>query len=736
LTTELDLVQERRVETGHLKAELARLYATFSEVAEFVDENLRQVNGERGDPASFDLLDRLLGEQAYRLAFWRVASVEINYRRFFDIADLVAMRIEDEDVFEARHARLVEMLAAGQLHGLRIDHIDGLHDPRGYLDRLQAFLTPGRASRTSANDATYIVVEKILADGERLPTGWATAGTTGYDFLNLVNGLFVDAGATRQLDDTFRRVTGVEAGFAEIAYQQKRRVMAELFSGDVRAMVQRLDALSLHDRHGRDLTQRELGQALSEVTARFPVYRTYTRAGEVRDEDRAWIEQAIAASLARRSDLRRALSFLRRLLLLEYPGYLPDEQREAWLAFVMRWQQFSGPIMAKGHEDTALYIYNRIVSVNDVGGEPAELGLDVAVFHARNALQLAEWPHALNTTSTHDTKRSEDVRARINVLSEMPAEWDARVERWRAWNARHKREVDGQPAPDGNTEYLLYQTLIGAWPLDGDLAAFRERLKAYLHKATREAKVHTSWIHPRLDFEDAVAAFVDAVLSEDATPFLSDLRDVAATIVWYGALNSLSQLLLKLTVPGVPDIYQGTELWDLSLVDPDNRRPVDFALRARLLAEQHSGGVDPGALLRAWQDGRVKLHVTRATLALRNTHPELFADGDYLPLDVTGAHARHVVAYARRHGADWAVVVAPRLLLTLARATGIRDGESPLGESAWCDTAVRLPAEAPAAWRDTLGNVTCRADGAAIRVADALAGLPVALLIPASKRGL
>ncbi|HYI16648.1 MAG TPA: malto-oligosyltrehalose synthase, partial [Thermomicrobiales bacterium] len=570
LTVDPELVERRRTGTTRLKAEIVRLCETYPEINEFIEENLWLVNGTEGDPQSFDTLDHLISAQAYRLAFWRVANAEINYRRFFDIADLVSMRIEDEEVFRARHERLIGLIGSGRLHGLRIDHIDGLHDPQGYLDRLQAFLAPARDELATGEQQTYILVEKILAEHEHLREEWQTAGTTGYDFLNLVNGLFIDSDATPKLTDIYERISGIRQPLEEVAYQQKRRVMAELFSGDVRALVGWLDRLSAYDRHGRDLTQRELGQALSELTSRFPVYRTYTRDLEVVDEDVAWVEQAIEPAIEARPDLRRAFNFLRRVLTLNFPSSLPEEQKPEWLAFVMRWQQFAGPIMAKGHEDTALYIYHRLASVNDVGGEPGRIGVPVEEFHARNALQARDWPHAMNATSTHDTKRSEDVRARMNVISEFADEWGERVERWRALNAGHKREIDGAALPEGNTEYLIYQTLVGAWPLEDEhVPEFRERLKAYLMKATREAKTHTSWINPNNDYEEAVNAFVDSILTDgDANAFVADFREFEQSTRWYGALNSLTQALLKITSPGVPDLYQGNELWDFSLVDP------------------------------------------------------------------------------------------------------------------------------------------------------------------------
>jgi (1->4)-alpha-D-glucan 1-alpha-D-glucosylmutase len=727
--TEPEQIEQRRRETGRLKQEIWRLYSDVPEIRQFIDDNLALVNGHPDYPESFDTLDRLLSEQAYRLAFWRVASQEINYRRFFDVADLVSMRIEDDEVFTARHAPLDDMVAAGQLTGLRIDHIDGLHDPEGYLHQLQAFLAPARSVLGVDPAPFYVVVEKILAEGEDLRESWPTAGTTGYDFLNLVNGLFIDTSAIDTLDALYKRVSGIEASFDEIVYQQKRRVMAELFSGDVRALVLRLDRLSLSDRHGRDLTQRELGQALTEIAARFHVYRTYVRGDEIDDYDRQQVEHAVEAAIQARPELERAFRFLRRVMLLEYPALLPEEERQEWLAVVMRWQQFSGPIMAKGHEDTALYIYNRLISVNDVGGEPGDVGVSIEDFHATNAGRGSRWPHTMNATSTHDTKRSEDVRARINVISEIVDRWEEHVTRWQAHNAHLRGQIDGMTVPDGNVEYLIYQTLVGAWPLSNDDAPeFTERLKAYLMKANREAKVHTSWLNPNEAYEAEIARFVDALLNPYNSEFLSDFTAFQREIAWFGALNSLSQVLLKTTVPGVPDVYQGTDLWDFSLVDPDNRRPVDFALRRRYVDRLDSERPSAAALLENWKDGCVKLHVLHQALNLRATQPDLFLDGDYVPLDVHGARALHIVAFARRHGDDWALVIVPRLLARLCHEASINAECAPVGEQAWADTEVHLPDGAPQAWRNVFGS--SGASGQTLRLSEVFAEFPYALLVP------
>ena len=725
-TTDPADIRRRREETGRLKQQLWQLASTNDVVRAFLDENLALVNGQAGDPASFDTLDRILSDQAYRLAYWRVASTEINYRRFFDIADLVSMRVEDPEVSAARHARLAAMERAGQVTALRVDHIDGLHDPGQYLERLQTLMRGARAERGGADADYYVVVEKILAPGEDLPDAWPVAGTTGYDFLNLVTALFVDRDAEPKLDAIYRRVSGIDDSLAEIVYQQKRRVMADLFSGDVRALVVWLDRLTAWDRYGRDLGQREVGQALTELIARFPVYRTYTTPAGVRDVDRVIVEQAIDAAIQHRPELRRPLRFIRRVLLLEPAGYLEAGQEDERIPFVMRLQQFTGPVMAKGYEDTALYIYNRLIALNDVGGEPEVVGIDADAFHAAMADRAERWPATMNATSTHDTKRSEDVRARIAVISELADDWSGHVDRWRRANAPHRRDIDGALAPDGNTEYLIYQTLVGSWPLDdAGLAEFPDRLKRYLEKAGREAKQHTNWIDSNANWEEAVAGFVDAILAPDNRAFLDDFAPFQRQVAWYGALNALTQLALKATAPGVPDFYQGSELWDLSLVDPDNRRPVDFARRVELL--DRLGSTNPTASLAEWRDGTVKLFVTRRLASYRREQRELFDNGAYLPLEVAGSRRDHVIAFARQHGDAWSVTIVPRLVATLARAAGLAGEAPPVGEVAWADTRVLLPEDAPARWRDVLTSATRDTSGC-LPLASLLASFPLAVL--------
>lgn len=696
-----------------------------------------ELNGQKGDPRSFDRLEQILSEQAYRLAYWRVAGEAINYRRFFDISDLVAMRVEEKHVFEATHAFIFRLAEAGQVTGLRIDHIDGLQDPKAYLLQLQDRLS-GAAGE---NPGFYVVVEKILGSGEELPAGWLCCGTTGYDFLNRVNGLFVSGQEGGDLDAFYARLTGSREKFESIVYRQKKKVMADLFAGEVRSLVRQLGCLAKEDRYGHDLTLAELEQGFIEVTSSLAVYRTYIHGYQVTDRDREYLEQALAKAAEQRPAVKTACEFLGRVLLLKLPDRSSAKQRQDWLAFVMRWQQFTGPIMAKGYEDTALYIYNRLVSLNEVAGEPQHLGNSVAGFHYWNKDRLERQPHTLNATSTHDTKRSEDVRARINVLAELPEAWLQRVGRWRHWNCQKKPTINSRPVPEDNTEYLIYQTLVGAWPLrEEEIQAFQERLQAYLVKATREAKIHTSWLNPDNAYEDALKKFVAAILEPAAdNRFLPDFLEFQKVTAFYGAVGSLAQVLLKLVAPGVPDFYQGTESWNFSLADPDNRRPVAFETQARQLSalqKAASGGLLPLAqrLLSSWEDGQVKHYLTYQALNFRKRHQELFSRGEYIPIGVTGPGHGHVCAFARRLGSSWVMAVVPRLLARLqldVQATNT--GEAlpatrflPV-DVVWGETALILPEQAPERWRNIFTAEILSAGAA--QVAGLFQNFPVALLV-------
>lgn len=674
-----------------------------------------QLEAARRDP---DALHRLLERQHYRLADWRVASERINYRRFFDVSDLVALRSQERSVFERTHQLALRLARSGVASGLRIDHVDGLWDPLGYLERLQAEL----------GGDTWIVVEKILIGDEALPAEWPVAGTTGYEFGRAVTGLQVDAAGLQALDDLYHRFTGRPERFADLLVRQKLRMLRELFAGEIGRRGDELCQLADRDRAGRDLSQRQLVEALTEVTASLPVYRLYARAGGPRPDDRALLDEALAEVAVRRPDLPAALlAWVGKVLALEHDGADPAAA-DRQLDLVMRWQQLTGPVMAKGLEDTALYQYNRLLSLNMVGGEPdpPRRHLRPGEFHRRAAAQLERWWGGLNATTTHDSKRSEDVRSRLHVLAEIPDVWRRAVWRWQALNQPHKIARGGQTVPDANEELFVYQTLLGAWPLAaGEEESFAARIREYLVKAAREAKVHSSWLAPDQEHEAALVEFAAALLDPARAPdFHADMQRLAGRVARWGAVNSLVQLALKLAAPGVADFYQGTELWTLTLVDPDNRRPVDLAGRARMLAELDGADRAPPALaamVRSWHDGRLKLFVTWRGLRARRAEPDLFLRGEYLPLSASGHAADHLFAFARRREGAWLICAVPRFPARLAAGF-------PLGARTWRDTRLALPPGAPAEWTDLATGATERSDGGALSAADLFRALPVALL--------
>lgn len=736
---------ERQRDKEIHKAKLAELCRRCADIAWFVDENVRLYNGVAGEAASFQPLHQLLQVQAYRLSYWRVAADEINYRRFFDVNELAGLRVEHPQVFERTHRLIGELLAAGKLGGLRIDHPDGLYDPLGYFERLRRLAPPAAGADdevATPPGLPYIVVEKILAPYERLPEAWPVHGTTGYEFCNLINGLFVDPAAEAKLDRIYGFFVHEHIDFDELLYDTKKLIMRVSLASELGVLASQLRRIAHADPRLCDFTLNSLRDALGEVVACFPVYRTYITEAGPSAEDRRYIDWAISVA-KRRSQAgdTSIFDFVREVLLTAAAEGKPEPFRRAVLAFAMKFQQYTGPLMAKGLEDTSFYIYNRLVSLNEVGGDPRRFATSVADFHRANQQRLQSYPHTLLATSTHDSKRSEDVRVRIDVLSELPEVWRKHLARWTRLNRAKKRRVDDQPAPSRNDEYLLYQTLLGAWPVatldEAGLAAFRERIAAYMIKALREAKLHTSWINPNSAYEEATVAFVEALLTPSArNPFLTDFLPLAGRLTHFGLLNGLSQTVLKFTVPGVPDVYQGNELWDFSLVDPDNRRPVDYALRRdRLAAMQRWFAETPQrrpqlrALLERLDDGDAKLLVTWQCLALRRRLPRLFQRGAYLPLAVDGLHAAHLCAFARSHGGTTLVVLAPRLY---ARLLG-GEVRAPLGEAVWNDTRIELPADAGERYTDVFTGavLTATADGSRrwLSAAAAFVDFPVALLI-------
>jgi (1->4)-alpha-D-glucan 1-alpha-D-glucosylmutase len=736
LFAHVDKAGERRVHRTALKERLGRLYGSSAEIRDFVDHNIQLFNGQADVPESFIHLDRLLAEQIYVLAYWRNTSQGINYRRFFTINDLVGVRVEDPVIFDATHAVILRLTGKGLVTGLRIDHIDGLRDPEGYLRRLQEQLAgEGAVGATNGNSKPvpfFVVVEKILGHHEPLPENWPVAGTTGYDFIGRLNGLFVDGRNMRELDRIYHQFIGAKTPFRDLLYEKKKEVMLGLLAVEIYSLGRQLSALAEQDRYGRDLSRSYLTEALIETAACFPVYRTYVRATQPTDLERAYITKAIHEAQRRNPRIDRdCFGFLRQVLLLQPSPLISPDQREARLNFVMRWQQFSGPIMAKGFEDSLLYVFNRLVSLNEVGGSPNLPDVSPAQLHRFGVERQAHWPQALNATTTHDTKRSEDVRARISVLSELPEEWQTRLELWHSLNQSYRTVIMGQPVPTPNEEILLYQTLLGAWPLEkSEVESFRQRFEAYMIKAIREAMVHTKWTVPNIAHEEAVTRFVKAILQPcEQNGFLRDFLEFMPRIAFYGALNSLSQTLIKITFPGIPDFYQGAELWDLRLVDPDNRGLVNMAMRMEFLEalkeSESPAGNGAHYLLNSWQDGKVKLYLISRALRFRESQAELFAQGDYIPLSATGKWKDHIFAFARRCEGHWSVVVTPRLTAALTRP-----GSFPLADI-WEDTSVRLPEGAPVKWRNVLGGAIEHATSGrsrSLKLSQLLKLFPVALV--------
>jgi (1->4)-alpha-D-glucan 1-alpha-D-glucosylmutase len=735
-------VEARQQTVGGLRHEPWRLGRDYPEVKADLDRVLHDFNGTKGTPSSFNSLDRLLARQVYRLGFWKLAAEEINYRRFFDVSDLVGLRVENERVFEARHSQILQLITEDNVTGLRVDHVDGLRDPLAYLQRLVESVNKGSGGKRGDN-GFFVVVEKILSPAEELPAEWPTRGTTGYDFLNLAGGVFVEPAGLASLRKHYRQFTGNEDDFHETCYKSKKRVMEELFAGEINNLAHALGRLAARDRLARDVPLSELRNALIEVTACLPVYRTYIRNFEISAPDRNHIEQALLEASGRTPHYHvgpPAFAFLASVLSLD-PAGGEEEKRQGFLEFVLNWQQFTGAVTAKGVEDTTLYLYNPLISLNEVGGNPGGAGTRVDEFHHALLFRQKHLSRSLNATSTHDTKRSEDVRARINVLSEFSSRWASAVKRWHKLNQTHKLQVNGGPAPDRNDEWLFYQTLIGAWPLrEEEIPPLKDRLEEYMIKAVREAKAHTNWLHPDAGYEHAVAHFVKALLSQ--TPknkFLKDFGRFHRTVAKFGALNSLSEALVKIAAPGIPDFYQGSELWDFSLVDPDNRRPVDFKLRLEVLedlrrkASANLSGL-LAELLANWQDGRAKFFVADKALDFRKACPDLFLDGDYIPIEVTGLRRAHVCAFARRLKRLWSLIVVPRLV-----AHFTPPGQFPLGKDAWKGTTLILPRQAPKSWIDILTkqehSAAPQPKGCALPLRNILRTFPVALLAgPLSQR--
>jgi (1->4)-alpha-D-glucan 1-alpha-D-glucosylmutase len=735
--TDAPQMERRAREKEELKQRLAALLGEQPDLAAAIARTVALFNGAGGNR---DALHELLEQQAYRVAFWRVASDEINYRRFFDVNHLAALRMENPRAFEDTHRFVFDLIEQGHVHGLRIDHPDGLRDPGAYFQALQdryARIPGAVQGGEEANRPLYIVIEKIIASFEHIPETWAVHGTTGYRFANLLCGVMVDTSSESKLTRIYQAFIGKEQDFAEVAYRSRRLVLRDLMASELTVLANQLRRIASADRRTRDYTLNTLRQALAEVIACFPLYRTYVT-DTVSDVDRRYIEWAVASARRRsRTADATVFNFVRAMLLCEAPAGCSPALVEAIRTFAGKFQQVTSPVMAKGIEDTSFYIYNRLLSLNDVGGDPETYGFTVRAFHGANADRFNQWPHAMLTSSTHDNKRSEDVRARINVLAELPALWRLHLRRWSRTNRSKKRELEGDPAPSRNDEYLIYQILLGSFP-DGELnaaglAAYCKRVEEYMIKAMREAKENTSWVNPNQAYEEATIDFVRALLDgRKRNLFLEKFRIVLAPLARLGLYNSLSMALLKFACPGVPDIYQGNEVWDFSLVDPDNRRPVDYAARNAALARMREmapqstlAGAQLRSLIESPGDGLAKLYVTWRMLAMRREDHAVFRDGDYTPLATEGARVDHVVAFARRLKGRGVIVIAGRLYGALSA-----NGETlPVGE-AWKDTGVMLPFLAEGTpLRHAFTGETLRAGSAGLRLSQACADFPLAVLV-------
>jgi (1->4)-alpha-D-glucan 1-alpha-D-glucosylmutase len=729
---------ERDREKEVIKRRLAALTSRCPRVLDHIERAVAALNGVRGTPRSFDGLDELLSTQPYRLAYWRVAGEEINYRRFFDINELAAIRVEDLSVFERVHAYAFDLVKRGLIDGLRIDHVDGLFDPGDYLRRMRERAREVRPDVFSEDRPLYVVVEKILGDDEELPE-WPVEGTTGYDFLVKLNGIFVDRHNERAMNDVYERFARLRVPYREIAYRGKQLVLRVSMAGELNVLAHRLNILSERNRHYRDFTLNSLSQAMREIIACFPVYRTYVNERDPVDEqDRNAIERAVREAKRRNPNRPAAVYDFVRDLLLKKADYLPESERDEHLRFVGKFQQVTSPVTAKGIEDTALYIYNRLVTLNEVGGEPDRFGAGTDQLHRWLGRRAERWPHALSATSTHDTKRSEDVRARLNVLSELPGAWKHAISRWARLNRRGRSVIDDQSYPSRNEEYLLYQALLGTWPLEpmtpAQAGEYRARIVSYMHKAMREAKVYTSWINPSERHEQAMTRFVEAVLASDNRGFREDFLLLHRVVARCGVYNSLAQVALKIGAPGVPDFYQGTELWDFSLVDPDNRRPVDYDRRQTLLAEldaecARDSRAAVASRLAASPDDRIKLYATTTMLRFRREQREIFDHAGYQPVQAVGSRADHLFAFARIHGDRHVIVAVPRLMATLAPDVEV----PPLGERIWGDTSLDLIGLPESTGYHEALTDRCLAvhrDGTpALRAADLFEHFPIAMLL-------
>ncbi|MGZ5007393.1 MAG: malto-oligosyltrehalose synthase, partial [Methylobacter sp.] len=714
-TTE-EKIEERKRDQDVFKKQLAKLCADSPALLRFIACRVEAINRAIGE------LHMLLEQQAYRLAYWRVAGDEINYRRFFDINELAGLRIEDEKVFDATHRLILSLIGQGKIQGLRIDHADGLFDPVAYYRRLNEKVAGVLNFGVEPDKPPiYTVAEKVVAGYEYLSGNWPIHGTTGYEFAAIVNGVFIDSAGKKSLTHCYERFIGHRQDFDESVYQAKRHVMTTALASELNVLANQLSKIAEANSKTRDYTLSALRNGLWEVIACFPVYRTYINSTAVGKEDSQYIKWAVDQGKRRSwAADKTVFEFIRRILLLEPDSAVAGPEL---LKFVMKFQQYTPQVMAKGYEDTGLYRYHRLISLNDVGGDPRHFGNSVNAFHHFNHERVKKWPHTLLCLSTHDSKHSADVRARINVLSEFPRQWKEAIMRWQRLNG-----TKNKPAIQRNDEYLFYQVLAGTWPLNdltgAELADYRERIRSYMIKAVREAKQYSSWLNPHEEYEQALDQFVCRCLDADTGAlFIKDFAEFEKKIRIPGLYNALAQAVLHLTSPGVPDIYQGHELWQFTLVDPDNRRQVDFSRHSRLLTDMEAMLAKPDfdrsqwlrSLLETIEDGRIKLFVVMQILDFRQRYSALFTHGDYLKINVRGEGAGRLLAFARQDRDDFALVVVPRL-------SGLN---APLQ-----DTWLELPQTAPTQYRELFSQceVAAETGSSQLFVGEMLKRFPLAVL--------
>ncbi|MBY0383438.1 MAG: malto-oligosyltrehalose synthase [Xanthobacteraceae bacterium] len=649
------LHRPRRNETPTFKTALS----LTNGAADIIQRGLDAYRAGDGREAQANALHRLLERQHYRLAHWRLAASEINYRRFFDVNSLAGLRVEQRDTFDGIHHLVRKLIADGKLHGLRLDHIDGLRDPAQYCQRLQRLI---REARGHSREPFYVLVEKILGEGERLPKFPGVHGTTGYEWLNVITHWLLDESGLDDLDETWRQVSNVAPHFPPVLKAAKQRVLETILISEFTVLTRLLARIASGHYSTRDFSADSLRQAFELFVLHFPVYRTYITSSGPASSDLTLIEETIAKARAEWFGADEGIfEFLRDALTLDLADPArATHSRPRVRGFALKAQQFTGPMMAKSLEDTSFYRYHRLLALNEVGGDAAAVHIPTGAFHDSMQARVKDLPHGMTTTATHDTKRGEDSRARILALSELAGEWTSLVGRWKALNARHIVTDERRRAPSAASEYMLYQALVGSWPDKID-DTFVARFNAYALKAAREAKLETSWLNPHQNYERGLETFIGRILDpSESSEFLESIGAFSSRVSLLGALNSLSQITLKFMIPGVPDLYQGTELWDLSMVDPDNRRPVDYASRARILTE--TDGLDWRSLADAWPDGRIKLAWTKTLLSLRSAYPDVFQRGNYVPLNVEGPHREHVLAFARTFRKDAVIVAVSRCL--------------------------------------------------------------------------